>query len=472
MLNNFIKFERKFYGILDIRFGRPIKVKAIVYFFLLLGLSFLFSNMPVLKNIVNKIPGSIRYVIIPGALAWLLADVGTEDRSPVRFFRSFIIHHFKRFVGNTVYRGNALAKRENYIFEGYVETQEVSTVKEALKFMSQKEKVTKNSSDKYVERLNYISEKNKENNLKNEGNLQNNFNDFSSFGESLFAKNDSPKKADDVPPLIKKNKVQYPYKENDNEESIKVVDENKDVEKHKIKDKRTFKKKRFISKPVLTFVLVFIVGAFFVLASTGAFSANVKDKDDEITQENANLELALEKYDEAVKYFANIDFNELEQKEQEFVLLYHLFTGDAKNALRLDSNFDKVVIAYYETIKKENELRSLVNMSDNIAFKVALIDENYEKIIDLVDDIDIKTLEEKELKEIMKAYFSLDMEDEAIEFAEKHNSDKLLNLINDYEENKEKEGKKKNKNKKKSKKKKDNKKKKKSKKKKNKKKKS
>ncbi|KRG16837.1 hypothetical protein ACA29_02850 [Lederbergia galactosidilytica] len=59
-------------------------------------------------------------MLLPIGLAWLLADVGTESRSPIYFFRSFIGYQIRRLITKkTSYRGKEIPKEDNYQFRNY-----------------------------------------------------------------------------------------------------------------------------------------------------------------------------------------------------------------------------------------------------------------------------------------------------------------------------------------------------------------
>jgi hypothetical protein len=73
---------------------------------------------PGIGRLINWIPVGI-LVLIPIGLAWLLADVGTEGRSPIHFFRSFIFYQIRKLKNNTFYRGREVEKERDYQFHNY-----------------------------------------------------------------------------------------------------------------------------------------------------------------------------------------------------------------------------------------------------------------------------------------------------------------------------------------------------------------
>src|SRR5699024_391791 len=110
--------------------------------------------------------------------------------------------------------------------------------------------------------------------------------------------------------------------------------------------------------------------------------------------------------------------------DKELMLLSYLFVGQADKSLELDSNFDEVVIAYYEAVEQEKALKELVDYSDEIRFKVALLDEDYETVVDMIDE-GIEVKEESE-ESVILAYLDLDLVKEAKEFAESTENTKSL----------------------------------------------
>ncbi len=120
MLNNFLKFERKIYQVFGLQLGRALSVKAVVYFLVIGVVEIAVYNMPMIGNLINWLPFSI-LLMIPIGLAWLLADVGTEGRSPVHFFRSFFAYQKRKLIDkSTMFRGRKILKPTDYQFRNYV----------------------------------------------------------------------------------------------------------------------------------------------------------------------------------------------------------------------------------------------------------------------------------------------------------------------------------------------------------------
>src|SRR5690625_5504206 len=57
---------------------------------------------------------------IPIGSAWLLADVGTEDRLPVSYFKSFFSYQIRKLKGDGIFRGRLVQKENKYQFANYI----------------------------------------------------------------------------------------------------------------------------------------------------------------------------------------------------------------------------------------------------------------------------------------------------------------------------------------------------------------
>ena len=107
------------YQFANIPFGRPIRVKTILYFLFFSALLVALYFLPFTGDLIAKIPFGV-LVMIPVGFAWLLSDIGTEDRSPLKFFISFFKYQFKKISRNTYYRGRKIARIQPYTFHNYL----------------------------------------------------------------------------------------------------------------------------------------------------------------------------------------------------------------------------------------------------------------------------------------------------------------------------------------------------------------
>ncbi|OEC01268.1 hypothetical protein GY31_13255 [Lysinibacillus sphaericus] len=124
VLNNFLKFERKIYQVFGLQLGRALSVKTVIYFFAIGAMEVIIYNTPVIGNLINWLPFSI-LLLIPIGLAWLLADVVTEGRSPIYFFQSFLAYQKRKYLDKqSFFRGRSIAKQREYQFRGYMTVRE------------------------------------------------------------------------------------------------------------------------------------------------------------------------------------------------------------------------------------------------------------------------------------------------------------------------------------------------------------
>jgi hypothetical protein len=152
VLNNFIRFERQLYQIFGLELGRPIRLKAVMYFFVIAIVEATVYFTPGIGRIINWIPVGI-LILIPIGFAWLLTDVGTEGRSPVHFFRSFILYQARKIKDSTIYRGREVEKEKDYQFHNYFTFNEpVHPVSEDISIGTEVEEKRKNAID-YMNRI-------------------------------------------------------------------------------------------------------------------------------------------------------------------------------------------------------------------------------------------------------------------------------------------------------------------------------
>lgn len=117
VINNFLRFDRKIYQLFGLQLGRPIRLKSIFYFFFFGAVELLWYFTPGLGVLLHWIPAGILFAI-PVMLAWLLSDIGTENRSPISYFRSFIGFHCRRMERVTYLKGRKIEKPKMYAIEG------------------------------------------------------------------------------------------------------------------------------------------------------------------------------------------------------------------------------------------------------------------------------------------------------------------------------------------------------------------
>lgn len=128
VLNDFLKFDRKIYQFAGMKFGRPIALKSMLYFFFFSGGLFVWYQIPII-NLPLKALSKGFIFSIPFILTYLLMDIGTEKRSPVSFFQSFVSYHVRQSKKVTYYKGKELEKPKSYGFVRFVTHQPRSDTK-------------------------------------------------------------------------------------------------------------------------------------------------------------------------------------------------------------------------------------------------------------------------------------------------------------------------------------------------------
>ncbi|OZU89033.1 hypothetical protein CIL03_08425 [Virgibacillus indicus] len=114
-INNFLKFDRKLYQIFGMKLGRPVPLKGVLYAMVIGLAEVIWYFTPVLGRFISWIPVGI-LIALPITLAWLLTDIGTENRSPVAFFRSLFQYHLRKFNRVTYVRGKEIEKETTFQF--------------------------------------------------------------------------------------------------------------------------------------------------------------------------------------------------------------------------------------------------------------------------------------------------------------------------------------------------------------------
>lgn len=118
VLNDYLKFERKIYQLFGVAIGRPIKIKTLLYFVIILAVELAIYFTPIIGNLIKWLP-PIFLIVIPALLAFVLSDVRTEGRLPIAFFRSLFLYSLRKLRRVTYRRGREIKKPLTYQFEGY-----------------------------------------------------------------------------------------------------------------------------------------------------------------------------------------------------------------------------------------------------------------------------------------------------------------------------------------------------------------
>lgn len=173
VLNDFLKFERKLYQVFGFPLFRPVKLKTILYA-LVIGVIEIFIYLtPVIGIFIRWIPPGI-LIVTPFVLAWLLSDIGTEDRLPLSYFKSFILYQIRKIKGSSFYRGRPVEKARKYSFYKYLTLNSTSPLVLQEKLISYKDAtVDRDKALRYFERISnpeeFFKKKDKDKRVKNKG---------------------------------------------------------------------------------------------------------------------------------------------------------------------------------------------------------------------------------------------------------------------------------------------------------------
>ncbi len=196
------------------------------------------------------------------------------------------------------------------------------------------------------------------------------------------------------------------------------------------------KKKSKIGVIIGAFSLLILLGAGIVAAFIyfGGMDILKGDDSEEILVEALRLS-STKDYEQASVLFDQIDYTTLEEKDKDIMLLTYLFSDQPIKALNLEPKFINSVINYYYAKENTDMIYELAEEWEdpNLDFEVAVLDEEYEKIIELQDDIDMK---DRQTEAIVKAYLHLDDLDGAKEFAIELDREELFDIIEEFEEEK------------------------------------
>lgn len=183
------------------------------------------------------------------------------------------------------------------------------------------------------------------------------------------------------------------------------------------------RKKRKLS-PVLLIILgvigvfsLFVFTDFFdELIDKGGFTLN-EDKEVAMDKDFATgLRLAsLERYDEAISYFEKVKFSRLNEDDQQLVLMTYLYSGNEQKALDLNKEIDEEIINVLLKNNDLEKLKKLVTDSELIQFEIAILDNDFEKIIELKDTARLEK-DSRRANAIANAYYQTGQTEEAINF--------------------------------------------------------
>ena len=139
VLNDYLTFEKKLYVIGKYPLPRPIAFKTMLYFLGFIAVLFLGGNIPIIGIVFDNIRLVVKIAIAGGA-AWYLTAVGTEERSPISFFISYLKYNFATPANVEYYQGRELPAPKNVEFaeNGFVLEEEPEPEQEWVTLVSMK----------------------------------------------------------------------------------------------------------------------------------------------------------------------------------------------------------------------------------------------------------------------------------------------------------------------------------------------
>lgn len=393
-----------------------------MYFFVIAIVEATIYFTPGIGRLINWIPVGI-LILIPIGLAWLLADVGTEGRSPVNFFRSFILYQARKVKDSTIYRGREVEKEKDYQFHNYFTFNEpVHPAGDDISIATEVDEKRKNAIE-YMERI------------------------------SMRGKVPSEKQ-------VNHKNIETEVVEKVEEEKLPKI-ETKQLQQEKNPKKL---KERINRSPLVTtgitvlFTIVIsvalVIGFLFTMTDFKFSEANVIANDlDASLEENKdgtekiivsideNLIMGLraasiQKYGDAVEYFDKLNFDVLEKADRNSVLFTYLMSGNAQKALDHVPEFDKSIVGYYVA---KNDLKPLLDLqtdSELITFEVASLNNDYEKIVEL-KSAERMEIDDRRAQLIADAYIALERVEDALDFAESIDDNSLRSYIQEKTDEKD-----------------------------------
>ena len=201
---------------------------------------------------------------------------------------------------------------------------------------------------------------------------------------------------------------------------------------------------------VLSIVLVFAILHMMTDFEFGKANATTNDNgtvmDDRVMEDNERHVISLEenlvaglraasiqKYSVAVEHFDKLDFDTLEKADRNAVLFTYLISDNAQKALDHAPDFDKSIVNFFIAKDEIERLKRLETDSELIAFEVAALNKDHEKIIEY-QSADRLEMDERRSRLIVDAYLTLNQIEEAYDFAKRINDDAIRSYIQTKEE--------------------------------------
>lgn len=117
VLDDAMKFDKKYYGAWGKQFPRPISVKSVLYFVVPFLFLIFMNFIPFLdKFAISFRKAGLFYAAIPFAISYFLTDTRTDERAFFRYLRGVIAYAYRRLIGVSYYRDKMLYRKKTYTF--------------------------------------------------------------------------------------------------------------------------------------------------------------------------------------------------------------------------------------------------------------------------------------------------------------------------------------------------------------------
>lgn len=112
------KIERVFYQLGGINLPLAVALNSLLYYLMFLVITVALSRF----KVISLIPPLYRFILLPGALAWLFNNKLLDGKNPVAFLRSIFTHYLVIwFKGSRIVRfRNIKVKNERAIFKNKI----------------------------------------------------------------------------------------------------------------------------------------------------------------------------------------------------------------------------------------------------------------------------------------------------------------------------------------------------------------
>lgn len=134
----------------------------------------------------------------------------------------------------------------------------------------------------------------------------------------------------------------------------------------------------------------------------------------------------------ALKKLEHYGYENLNEKDKIVMLRLYKNTGQYKKLIELDSSYTEEIIDELITANKPEELKALKGIDNPlIAFEIAYIEQEWEKVIQFKDNVE---LIERRQQQVLTAYLQLKKIDEAKQFAAAQENPALEKMVQDFQE--------------------------------------